>query len=378
MKETKNEGFGLRPEINNKRICVSFAAIDKYLQDNIITNEQKENTQKDIVEYGTKNLYPYYLADLVENVSVLKSIINGITDYTCGTEIKLNIPFLDKKINATETIEDLVRKMVLSLETYGGFALNVLRAANGNIAEIYCLDFRNVRSNRKNTKFYYSTEWADKGISRVTATAYPAFDPEKEDLSSIYYYKGGVYSTYPSPVWCGAALSAECLKHLGEFHINALYNNLSSAYIVNFNNGVPSDEEKEEIEDNFTTKHTSFENAGAPMMSFNDSYDTRTTVEAIPQSDFLDRYNSLYQTSIKDIFTAFRIHPVLFGLPTESSGFNDQDFQQAFKLANTTIILPIQKLIKRTFETIFGKENILDIEPLTIDWSEKAEEEDVK
>lgn len=370
-KEARNEGFGLDPEKNNpNKICVAFAAIDKYLESNIITNEQKEIKTKDIVEYGTKNIYPYYLKDLVEGVSVLKSIINGIADYACGAEIALDVPILNKQINSTpETVEDLVRKMVLSLETYGGFALNILRNAFGDIAEIYCLDFRCIRSDKKNTKFYYSTEWADKGISRVMATTYPAFDAnDKTQASSIYYYKGGEYATYPTPVWGGSVVSAECLKHINEFNLNSLWNSLSSDYIVNFNNGTPSDEEKEEIVENFNSKHTSFANAGRAMMSFNDNYDARTTVEAIPQSNFLDRYNSLYQTSIKDIFTAFRAHPAIFGLPTENTGFNDSDLREGFKLFNRTVVLPVQKLIKRTFERIFGVEDVMEIEPLDIDF----------
>lgn len=371
MKNERNEGFGLDPEKNNpKRISVVFAAIDKYLQDNIIKNEQKEIKGREIVEYGERNIYPYYLYNLYENVSVLKSVINGIADYACGNDIKLDVPILEKKVNANlETVEDLVRKMVLSLETYGGFALNILRNAWGDIAEIYCLDFRTVRSDKKNTKFYYSTEWADKGISRVSAIAYPAYDPDdKTQASSIYYYKGGDYATYPTPVWGGAVVSAECLKHINEFNLNSLWNSLSSDYIINFNNGVPSDEEKEEIEENFNSKHTSFSNAGRAMMSFNDNYDTRTTVEAIPQTNFLDRYNSLYQTSIKDIFTAFRAHPAIFGLPTENTGFNDSDLREGFKLFNRTVVLPVQKLIKRTFERIFGAEDVIEIEPLDIDF----------
>lgn len=354
----------------NKKIQLSFAAINQYIEDNIIRNNQKEVRGKDIIEYGDRNLYPQYLFNLYQNVSVLRSIINGIADYACGENITITQGQFAEKINKNDTLEDLVRQMVISLELYGGIALNVVLNRLGQVAEIYCLDFRNVRSNKKNTKFWYSEEWAEKSLGRAIATVYPAFNPENPAPSSILYYKQDNYDTYPSPVWAGAVISAECLKHTGEFWLNSMANGLSSDYIVNFNQGAPTDEQKEEIAGNFDEKHTSFNNAGRTMISFNPDVQHRTTVEAIPQTDFIDKYNTLYQTAIKDIFTAYRIHPALFGLPTDNSGFNSQDINEAFKVTNQTVILPVQKTVKRIFETILGEKDVITIKPLNINWSD--------
>ncbi len=226
-----------------------------------------------------------------------------------------------------------------------------------------------IRSDKKNTKFYYSDDWA-KSYGRVKTVVYPKFDINKKDANSIFYYKMDKYSTYPSPTWAGAVVSAEILKHIGEFHLNSLYNGLSSDYIVNMNNGIPSDDVKEEIEEEFTEKFNGFNNASRTMISFNPDLQHKTTVEAIPQNNFIDKYNSLLNTSIKDIYTAFRVHPALFGLPTENTGFNTQDIEEAFKVANNTVILPLQKIIKRQFELIFGQKEIIEIKPLSINFGE--------
>lgn len=356
------------------KLSVSFAAIEPYVADNIIKNIQKEVRGKDIIEYGERNLYPQYLYDLFENVSLLKSIINGIADYVGGEEIKINIPLFTEKVNsAGDTIEDLVRQIVLDYGIYGGFALNVLRNRFGKVAEVYVLDFKNVRSNKKNTMFYYSEDWGEKSIGRVMATKYPKFDPNDKAPSSIYYYKADRYNTYPSPGWSGAVEDAECLKHISEFHLNSLYNGLSSDYIINFNNGVPTDEQKAEIEENIDSKYTGFQNGSRSLICFNPDMTKRTTIEAIPQSNFIDRYNAMETTAIKNVFTAFRIHPALFGLPTDNSGFNSQDIEEAFKVANKTIILPIQKTIKRAFEYIFGEKEVITIKPFEIEFGEEKE-----
>lgn len=355
---------------NEKRINVSFAAIDKILVDNIIDNEQKELKDKDFVEYGQKNIYPQYIYNLYEKVSVLRSIVNGLPDYVVGDNVSISMPQFMEKINDNQTIEDLVRDMALSYVLYGGFALNILRNRLGDVAQIWCLDFKCVRSNRKNTKFYYSTEWGEKQIGRILTTSYPAFDPNKKDASSILYVKGDNFNTYPNPIWGGAVISAEILKHIDQFNLNSLYNGLSSGFIVNWNNGAPTDEQKEELEYDFDDKFVGFENATRTMMCYNPDYDHRTTIEALPEDKTIDRYNAIYQTSIKNIFTAFRCHPVVFGLPTEQSGFSDQDFPEAFKVLNKTVVLPIQKVIKRTFEKIFGEKEVITIQPFQIDWTD--------
>ena len=373
--ENINPNFGLKPDShNNNKICVAFAAIDKYLEDHIIKNTQKQVKGKELVEYGDRNAYPYYLMGLYENVAALKSVINGIADYAGGEEITINIAPFDMEMNSKgETIEDLVRLLVIDYVLYGGFALNVLRNAYGNVAELYVLDFRNVRSNKDNTIFYYSTEWGDKSAGRVMATTYPAFDPKALNVpSSILYVKNDKKNTYPSPMWSGAINDAECLKNISTYNLNSLFNGLSAGYVINFCQGQPTDEQKEEISDEMDNKFSGFQNASRILLNFCDSYDNRATIEALPEDKTVDRYNSIYQTALKNIFTSFRIHPAIIGLPTDNSGFNSQDLAEGFRLFNQTVVLPIQKMVKRTFEKIFQAKDVLTIEPLKVDFGEET------
>lgn len=359
---------------NNNKIQLSFLANNIIEVDNIIHNTQKEITGQKFYQYGDKNIYPQYLFSLYSSVSCLKSIINGISDYVVGENISIIRPEFAEQINRNgETIEDLVKQIAVDLAIYGGFALNIIRNKSGKIAEIYNINFQNLRSNKDNTEFYYSTDWT-KSYGRVKSTVYKKFRTDGTEPSSVFYYKNEKYRVYPAPLWEGAVNSAECLKHISEFHLNSLYNGLSSDYIINFNSGRPTDEQKAEIEESLSEKFTGYNNAGRQMLSFNTDLQHKTTVEALPQTNFIDRYNSLYQTSIKDIFTSFRAHPAIFGLPTENTGFNSQDLSEAFKIFNTTVILPIQKTIKRCFERIFETKEVIAIKPLTISFGEEQVE----
>ena len=364
--------------MENNKMNVAFAALDPYLEDNIIENNQKEIKGKEMIEYGDRNIYPNYLYDLYENVSVVKSIVNGISG--CFSNITINLPEYQKQINDNgDTIEDVVKQIIIDYSIYGGFALNIVRNRLGGIAGIYNLDYKNIRSDKKNAKFYYSEDWANKSLGRIKNTSYPAFNPDdKEQLSSIYYYKDEKYKTYPSPRWGGSVKSAEILKHIAEFHLNSLYNGLSSDYIVNMNAGVPADDIKEEIEENFNERFTGWQNGGRAMLSWNSDFSHRTTVEAIPQNSFIDRYNALEKSAKQDIYCSFNISPAILGLPSENTGFNDNDINESWKLANALVFQPILKMVKRAFEKIFSQKEVVTIEPISIDWKKDEDNENVK
>ena len=52
---------------------------------------------------------------------------------------------------------------------------------------------------------------------------------------------------------------------------------------------------------------------------------------------------------------------------TESTGFNEQEFSESFKLYNRTVVRPIQRNISNTLDKIFGMEGSITITPYSID-----------
>ena len=91
--------------------------------------------------------------------------------------------------------------------------------------------------------------------------------------------------------------------------------------------------------------------------------------------DFADRYEALHKRSREQIFTAFRATPNLFGLMTETTGFNEQEFAEAFKLYNRTVVKPIQKVIVDAFDKIFGVDGSITITPFNLENDSEQEVE---
>lgn len=340
-----------------------FGAINPRLETNIISSEEMDIRGKDFISWGKNNDYPIYLLSLYNEVPTLKSIIDGTRDYVIGEGIRCNVPGFSETVNRDgETLEEVASSCMLDYLIYGGFAINVVRNNAGGIAGIYYLNYNNIRSNKNGTEFFYSEDWS-KSFGRVKYIQYPAFDPEGSAASSIFYYKNERNKTYPIPVYGAAIKSCEIEKSIVEYHLNSINNGFMGSYIVNFNNGVPTDEDKQDIEDDFNEKFCGYENAQRSLLSFNDSKEQEVTVTKIDSDDFGAKYEALSKKSRQEIFTSFRATPNLFGIMTETTGFSQQEFEEAFKLYNKTQILPIQKVLTRTMNKIFNSDNSIEITP---------------
>ena len=248
---------------------------------------------------------------------------------------------------------------------------------------MHYIDISFLRSNKENTVFYYSENWNKGG--RKDVIVYPAFSPNLDwnalsdeersrHASSILYVKRSNKRTYPVPCYAAAVKACEIERCIDDFHLNAINNGFTGSYIINFNNGVPDDKIKEEIEDSFNEKFSGHENAGRIGFSWNPNKESVTTIEKVDVVDFGEKYKSLESNSRQKIFTAFRANPNLFGIPTESLGFSSEEYESAFRLFNRTMIRPVQMMIADAYDKIYGQKGVLTIEPFSLDETTKEQE----
>ena len=366
-----------KKEEKAKNALMLFSAVDPYVTTNIVNPDEKEVKGYDFISWGANNDYPDYLLSLYKNVPVLQSLINGCVDYTCGDGVKISVKPFDTKINDQgETIEAFVKHIAYDYWTYGAFAINVVRNKLGGIAGLYYLDVKNVRSDKKNERYWYATNWG-KSYGRVKGIEYPKYDIQGKEPSSILYVKNSYNTVYGLPAYGASVMAAEILRSVDEYHLNSINNGFMASYIINFNNGQPLPEIQEEIEDELNEKFSGYQNASRLMVAFNKSKDNAVTIEKLEQGDsYGDRYKALVDWAKEQLFTSFRAQPVLFGIPATGTGFNDQDVSESYKLFNRTMIRPVQRIICDAFKAIFGEE-VLTVEPFTVDFEKKDDTEKV-
>ena len=371
---------------NKEKKYVSFAAIDQFVETNIVLPTEKV-TNRDFVEWGKGNNYPGYLLDLYNNVTTLRSIINGNIDFITGDDVSilpLGERFADGIMNTRgDLITDIVRDLAKDYNLYGGFALQIIRDHNGDVAEIYYIDMRYLRSNKENDVFYYNEHWEKGG--RTDVIKYPKFmnnlnwasmtDEERNrHASSILFVKNVHTQVYPAPMYAASIKACEIERCIDDYHLNAIENGFTSSMIINFNNGDPGDEIKEEIEDDFNEKFSGHQNAGRIMFCWNRDRTSATTITEPKVEDFGNRYHALSTHSRQQIFSAFRAQPLLFGLTSDvNTGFSTEEFEQSFKLYNRTQIRPVQRIIADAFDRIYGTKGVLSIKPFSLESDNEQE-----
>ena len=338
-------------------------------------NLKESKSNNGYVKYGSDNKYPEYIYNIYNNCATLQAIINGSADYTFGEGIDfLELPDTLMKINSEgDSLEDVVQKITQDLWIFGGFALQVQYDLFHNITELIYLDFRYVRTNEDGSTCYYNDKWS--GLNSKDYISLPSFNPDKEEcreeVSQIYYFKGSkTRGVYPEPDYRAAVVSAETQIEIQKFHYNTIVNNFMVNGILNFNNAANvSDEVKDKIEKAINDKFSGAENAARLMISWNEDKDKAATFDRLSDDQFDKKYEALAESTRENIFISMRAIPVIFGLSIQT-GFNTQEFKDAFALYNKTAVKPKQQVITRCLEEIVGKVNI---KPFKIEFSDEEE-----
>lgn len=347
-----------------------------------IVNQRKEipklvekSNNKGYVSYGEFNDYPNYLFELYENSSLFNAIVATMTDYIFGDGFETNAT-LPKYINRKfETLEDVIKKMIIDYIIFGGFAVQVIRNRNNEVAELNVCNFSNIRLNEDQDTVYYGEFSAYSRKNKIIS--YPRYTPNTVHNNSIFYYKNpNSRGIYPKPSYIGAIKAIELSTQISDFHLNQLINNFAPQVIINMNNGVVSESEMEEIEQKFQEKFLGTHNSGKILLSFNNDTEHQTTIQRLSDESYDTKYESLRQHTQDEILTSFRLNGILLGYNKTNSAFTQQEFEQAFKLYQKTVISPIQQQLSGVLELFFKTE--FKFKPFVIQWEEPQQEEENK
>lgn len=196
--------------------------------------------------------------------------------------------------------------------------------------------------------------------STLSVPAFGSLNTEEggKQGSELFFYKGKKSKGYyPVCDYISSLVSAETQIEIKRFHYNNISNGMLSASIINFNNAEDvSDEVKDQIEAAVKSKFGGADGAGEIMISWNADKEHELSVAKLDDDNFDAKFSTLAKDTRDDLFIAFRAIPVVFGL-TVNTGFNTQEFEEAFTLYNRTAIKPKQNELIRCLDKIFDMGN---------------------
>lgn len=349
------------------RQIISFAALDPFI-DRLIESPVEKKVG-DRMTWGERNKYPHYIKGLCRTVPTLRTVTRGLVDYVCGDSVEASHGLPGREEGSFDRRGTNARKLVKetsqNIADLGGFAWKITQNMDGNTGEIECIPVERIRTDEDNEGFWYSEKW-EKGGNDVIF--YPRWTKGTKCKESIFYVKLWGEGAYPEPIFAASVKACETERSIDTFHLSNIERGFMGSYVVNFCNGaMPNDQQKKEVERNFTEKFAGKGNAGRIMFAWCKDKDHQTTLQKMEVSDYGEKYKTLEAHCRQQIFTAFRANPNLFGVSTESTGFNSEEYDNAFRLFNRTMVLPIQQQILDAFDTVLGEKGVITIRPFTLD-----------
>jgi hypothetical protein len=330
----------------------------------------KEVQGKDYVEYGDNNDYFGYLIDRYNGSPTNNAILNSLMDMTYGKG--LDATDSAKKPSEYAAMRGLftkscLQKVVADYVMMGQCSMQVIYSQDHNtIVEVQHIPVETLRAARCNEDgdveaYYYAKDWNEVSSRKETAVRIPAFGTSKEGLEILYIkpYRAGFY--YYSPVdYQGGLPYAELEEEIANYHINNIQNGLAPSMLINFNNGVPSEEERRSIEQQIATKFSGSSNSGKFILAFNDNKDLAATVDPVQLSDAAEQYQFLSSEATQKIMVSHRIvSPMLLGIKDNSGlGNNAEELKTASTLLDNLVIRPKQEIIIDGIDMILAYNDI--------------------
>ena len=350
---------------------------------------------KDYIEYGTddwRNLYPQFLIDLYYNSSTHAAVVNSTAEMIAGEDIVVESDEdnLDRYVklkkffrhaNGKETLHQVIKKLSFDFKLQGAYAIHIIwNRDRTEIAEIYHIPVERVRAGRPNEMgvvdtYFVSADWSNVRPPKPYPIA--AFNTNDRTATSQLLYTGS-YSPnmdiYHTPDYLAGCNWALVDQKVAEFHLNNIENGFSGSYFISFANGVPTQEERFQIEQSLTDKFTGAKNSGKFVLTFSDDKTRTPEITPISVSDADKQYLALQELLVQNILTAHRVtSKTLMGIDS-ANGFssNTDELINAANFYQNTVVRPFQINLLSTLQTIFSVNDMdlpvefVQLKPITV------------
>jgi hypothetical protein len=343
----------------------------KFLQlSTYTTPEIKEVSNQDWIGYGADNDYFQFLIDRYNGSATNNAIINGMSAMIVGKFLdatdsnKKPEEYAQMKSLLTEEMQ---QKLASDLKLMGQCAMQVIYSQDRSmVAQVEHIPVETLRAEKCNDEgeipaYYYYYDWSEYKQGDYLERL-PVFGSSKQEIEVLYIkpYRAGF--KYYSPVdYQGGIQYCELEEEIANYHLNNIMNGLAPSMLLNFNNGTPTEEERNIIEQKIAAKYQGTSNAGRFILAFNDSADSAATMETVQLSDAPQQYEFLSTESMKKIMVAHRVtSPILFGIK-DMTGFgnNADEIVTASTLMDNTVIRPFQQLLLNAFDEILAYNDIV-------------------
>ena len=327
----------------------------------VVSETNRENWVDFLTEDGDQ--YFQFLIERYSNSTTNNAIINNVARLIYGKG--LSALDANKKPNEYAQMMSLfhkedVRKMVLDRKMLGQFAIQVhYNDKHDKILKAYHIPVNLLRAEKCDkdgqiTGYYYSDNWDD--TKKFAPIRFNAFGYGKEKIEILFskpYSVGMKYYSYSDYAGCLPYCILE--EEIADYLINEVQNSFSGLKIVNFSNGIPTDEQQQIISNKVLDKLTGA-NGQKVIVAFNNNAESKTTIDDISLTDAPEHYTYLSEECLRKIMLGHNItSPLLFGVAS-TNGFsaNAEELKNSSILFDNMVIRPFQEELLDAFDSILA------------------------
>ena len=335
----------------------------------------EEKKGKNYVEFGAKNNYPNYLIELYGESPKHGAIVKGKVNYIFGKGFE----GVEQKANSQgETWNQIMKRSILDDELQGGYYLQIIYNALGKIKDVFHIEFQKVRASKDLKTFYVKNDWTASDF-KEKAREYPAFNPNDPSGPQIFFVKqyNPKSDVYPLPSYFQGLNYIESDIQVSRHILGNAKHNFVATKLINFNNGLPQEEEQEEVETDLKRKFANHD-GDRVVIAFNPSRENAVDIvnlgeTSLTKEDFTNVNNLIMQ----EIFSCHQVtSPMLFGIKTEGQLGGRSEIRDAYQIFQNTYVNERQQEHEQTFTTLMnlagieGEFKIVPVEPLSFEFSE--------
>jgi hypothetical protein len=328
----------------------------------------QENKKSNYIEYGSDNNYFQYLIDRYLYSATNGAIITGVTNMIYGKG--LDALDSNRKPNEYAQFKSLikdsdVKKVALERKLLGMAAMQIVMEKK-QVKQVLHFPMQTLRAEKCNDKgqieaWYYFPDWTKKKPSEE-AKRIPAFGFGNGNEVEIYVIKPYVSGfDYYSPIdYSGSLPYALLEENIADYQINDCQNGFSGTKVINFNNGIPSEEMRDKMKRDVLGKLTGARGEKV-IVAFNANAESKTTVEDLPLNDAPAHYEYLSKECFEKLIVGHRVtSPMLLGIRTGDGGLgnNADEIKTATLLFDNIVIKPYQLEIIEALDVILAINNI--------------------
>ena len=322
--------------------------------------------------YGADNHYPDYLIELQNRSPKHSAIVKGKAAIVGGNGFSKNniadkTKLFLKNANGTDNLDEILAKVSYDLEMFGAYALIVdWSRTRETIARITYVDAAKVRIATVDCKegegYWVCDDWYNTKKHRPLF--YPKFDKVKRNAPSTVLY---VKEYRPGNEWYGQPEYVSSLDWINlegkipSYHNANIDNGFHPSMIINYNSGIPTEDEMAYAVKNLKKQYEGAMAAGKVIVTFSEDKDTAPVITPIELNNSDERFIDLNKEIENGIYQGHRVtNPALFGVKTPGELGNTNDLASDLKVFNAMYARPKQNAIESVFQMLAEVNGISD------------------